>query len=108
MPTTTDKSSTKANSERTATEGAAEGTESLHHLIAGIQKSEKSALEAVKRFVDTVNEAFPDISEDGPRQQIIDAAFKMTDQVVEASNKLASNLVDVTENTVGGLTGSSY
>lgn len=79
-------------------------TEGLQGLIEGLEENEKSALEAVKRFVDTVNDTFPDIGEDGPRRQIIDAAFKMTEQVVEASNRLAINVLDVTESTLRGIT----
>lgn len=79
----------------------------LQRLIEGLAQNEKSALDAVKRFVDSVNEAFPDISENGPRQQIIDAAFRMTGQIVDASNQLALNLVDVTEKTLEDLSGST-
>lgn len=77
----------------------------LQQLIESLQENEQSALEAVKRFVDTVNDAFPDIAEDGPRRRIIDAAFRMTGQVVDASNQLAINLVEVTEKTLEGLAG---
>lgn len=74
--------------------------EGLQGLIEGLQDNETSALDAVKRFVDTVNDTFPDLGEDGPRKKIIDAAFQMTQQIVEASNRLAINVVDVTENTL--------
>ena len=57
---------------------------------------EQSALEAVRRFVDTVDGAFPDVGEDGPRRKIIDSAFKMTEQLVGASNQFARNIVKVT------------
>ena len=72
----------------------------IQGVIKNLQENEKSALDAVKRFVDTVNDAFPDLNDDGPRRKIIDAAFGMTQQVVDASNKLAINLVDVTENAL--------
>lgn len=84
-----------------------QSVEGLQQLIEGLQRNEKSALDAVKRFVDTVNDAFPDIGEDGPRRQIIDAAFRMTEQIVDASNRLAINLVEVTESTLEGLAGPS-
>lgn len=84
-----------------------QSVEGLQQLIEGLQRNEKSALDAVKRFVDTVNDAFPDIGEDGSRRQIIDAAFRMTEQIVDASNRLAINLVEVTESTLEGLAGPS-
>ena len=79
----------------------------LQRLIEGLQQNEMSALDAVKRFVDTVNYAFPDVGEDCPRRQIIDASFLMTEQFIGASNKLAINLVDVSEKAFDGVTGSS-
>ncbi|MBS1837573.1 MAG: hypothetical protein JST64_07735 [Actinobacteria bacterium] len=86
-----------------ATSTRQKSAEGLQGLIEGLQENEKAALDAVKRFVDTVNDTFPDIGEDGPRRKIIDAAFQMTQQVVEASNRLAINVVDVTESTLRGM-----
>ncbi|MGO9198207.1 MAG: hypothetical protein ACLQK4_13900 [Acidimicrobiales bacterium] len=65
--------------------------------IDSVQDAEQSALEAVRKFVDTVTGLFPDASEDGPGRRIIDSAFKMTEQLVGASNKLAQRIVKVTE-----------
>jgi hypothetical protein len=50
----------------------------------------------VRKFVDTVDGAFPDVGDDGPRQKIIDSAFRMVEQMVGASNQLAQNVVKVT------------
>ena len=44
----------------------------------------------MRKFLDSVNGAFPDVGADhGPRQRIIDSAFKMTEQIVSASTQLA-------------------
>ncbi|MCB0976647.1 MAG: hypothetical protein KDB02_04240 [Acidimicrobiales bacterium] len=99
MPTATKTTADKAT---TTTSGSGTTDDGLQGLVKGIQANETSALQAIKRFVDTVNEAFPDITEDGPRQKVIDAAFKMTQQVVDASNQLAINIIDVTENALDG------
>ncbi len=46
--------------------------------------------ESVRKFLDSVNGAFPDVGADhGPRQRIIDSAFKMTEQLVSTSTQLA-------------------
>ena len=66
-------------------------------IIESIQDAEQSALDAVRRFLDTVNGVFPDVSEDGPRRKIIDSAFKMTEQLVGTSNEFAQRVVKVTE-----------
>jgi hypothetical protein len=37
----------------------------------------------------------------GPRRKIIDSAFKMTEELVGTSNKLAQKIVRVTEDALG-------
>jgi hypothetical protein len=71
-------------------------------LIGTIEDAEHSSLEAVRRFIDAVNDAFPDLGdgEDGPRRGIIDSAFKMTEQLVSSSNRVAQNILDITERTL--------
>ena len=60
-------------------------------VIDSFASAEKAAIEAVRNFVETVNRTLPDVGEDGgTRQQIIDSAFKMTEQLVGASNELAA------------------
>ena len=74
-------------------------------LIDAVQEGEHNALEAVRRFVDTVNGAFPDVGgpEEGPRRQIIDSAFKMVEQLLGVSNRFAEKVVTVTESTLNDL-----
>lgn len=68
-----------------------------HRLIDAIEDAEHTSLKAVRKFVDAVDAAFPDIGEDGPRRKIIDSAFEMTDQLVRASNRLAQGILETTE-----------
>jgi len=77
------------------------GEDGAHRIIESLQAAEQSALEAVRKFLDTVNGAFPDVGEDeGPRRKIIDSAFKMTEQLVGASNQLAQRIVKVSESAL--------
>jgi hypothetical protein len=78
----------------TATQAQQGGTA---RLIDTIEDAERASLEAVRKFVDTVDGAFPDLRDDGFRHKIIDSAFKMTEQLIGASNRLAQNILDVTE-----------
>jgi len=72
-------------------------------IIESLQAAEDSALEAVRKFLDTVNGVFPDVGAEGaPRKKIIDSAFKMTEQLVGASNQLAQRIVKVSQNALGG------
>ena len=65
-------------------------------LLDTIDDAEHGALEAVRKFLDTVDETFPALSDDRPRRKIIDSAFKMTEELVSASNRVAQNILDVT------------
>ena len=76
------------------TEGLAE------QVIDAVERGEKEALEAVRRFVDTVDSAFPADGETGPRRKIIDSAFRMVEQVLKASNDFAQNITRATEETL--------
>lgn len=69
-------------------------------LIDSIQSVEQSTLESVRKFVDTVDDAFPDVGEDGVRRRIIDSAFRMTEQLVGASNDFARRVVRLTEDAL--------
>jgi hypothetical protein len=59
-------------------------------LVDAIEDAEHTSLEAVRKFIDTVDSVVPHLGgDDGPRRKIIDSAFKMTEQ-------LAQNFLDVT------------
>ena len=67
-------------------------------LIDTIESAEHASLEAVRKFLDTVDSVFPHLGADeGPRRKIIDSAFKMTEQLVSTSSRLAQNILEVTE-----------
>lgn len=63
-------------------------------IIDSLAEAERAALEAVRRFLDTVNGAFPDVGPDGEvRQRVIDSAFRMTEELVGTSSEFAHRLV---------------
>ncbi len=79
----------------TVTQNKANGTK---RLIETIDHAEHVSLEAVRSFLDTVDSVFPDLgADDRPRRKIIDSAFKMTEQLVGSSTRLAQNILDVAE-----------
>ncbi|HUK72513.1 MAG TPA: hypothetical protein VLW50_27725 [Streptosporangiaceae bacterium] len=71
-------------------------TESASRVIESTREAEEFAIEAVRKFVDTVDSVFPDISEDGPRRKVIDSAFKMTEQLVGSWNLVAEKILKAT------------
>jgi len=79
----------------TPTQAEQDGTT---RLIETIEHAENVSLEAVRKFLHTVNGAFPDVSEDGPRRKIIDSAFEMTEKLVNNWTGVAKNILAATEN----------
>jgi hypothetical protein len=70
------------------------GSGTADRVIESFSEAGDTALEAVRKFLDTVNGVFPDVSADGaPRKKIIDSAFKMTEQLVATSTQLAERIV---------------
>ena len=89
----------KASTENASTErsGVAEGAS---RVIESASEAERFALEAVRKFIDTVDSVFPDVSEDGPRRKVIDSAFKMTEQLVGSWNQVAEKILNVTSDAL--------
>ena len=59
-----------------ATNRARPREDGADRIIDSVAEAERTALDAVRRFLDTVNNAFPDVGPDGgARQRIIDSAM---------------------------------
>jgi hypothetical protein len=74
--------------------------ESARRVIESRGDAAEPALEAVRKFLDTVDGIFPALSQDGPRRKIIDLAFKMTEQLVGTSTQLAQKIVKATSDVL--------
>lgn len=79
-------------------------TDGVQNLIDGMGDQSKAAVEAARKFVDSVTEAIPDGPGSDLRDKVIQSAFAMTHQVVDASHRLATGLVDSTGKTIGKVT----
>lgn len=75
----------------------------ITRFIGATEDVERSTLDAVRKFIDSVNSALPDVGEDGLRERIIDSAFDMVDHLVNASNRLARDIAKLTEDTLHDL-----
>ncbi len=73
-----------------------EETGMVERIIESGRDAEELALEAVRKFVDTVDGIFPDASQDSFRRKIIDSAFKMTEQLVNTWTEAAEKIVKAT------------
>jgi len=61
-------------------------------LIEAVHDADELAIEAVRKFVETVNGILPDVRDDAVRRKIIDSAVNMTERVVDASTEFAGNV----------------
>ncbi len=76
-------------------------TQAADRFIESFHDAGTMALESVRKFLDTVNSVFPDVSADGgPRKKIIDSAFKMTEQLVGTSTQLAERIVKTSQDAL--------
>ena len=73
-------------------------SDSADRIIESFQDAGDSALESVRRYLDTVNGVFPGVGADGgARKEITDSAFKMTEQLVGTSSQLAQRIVKASQ-----------
>ena len=67
----------------------------VERMIESGREAEEVALEALRKFLDTVDGVFPDVGQEGPRRKIIDSAIKMTEQLVDTWTQLAERIPEV-------------
>ncbi len=81
----------------------AQAKKASDRLVETVEHADNTSLEAIRKFVDTVNSAFPELREDGPRRKIIDSAFEMTEKLVSTSTRLAQNIFDTTQKALADI-----
>ena len=61
-----------------------QATELSEEVFASVESGQRAAIGAVRKFVDTVDDKLPSLGDEHPsrRQDIIDAALEMADQLV--------------------------
>ena len=59
-------------------------TELSEQTLESVEKGQRAAIEAVRKFVDTVDEKLPSIGDEHPsiRQELVDAGLEMADSLV--------------------------
>lgn len=84
-------STAPANETQSATARAATFSD---EALQAVESGHRSALDAVRKFLDTVDEALP-MSGDGPsrRQEIVDSAMEMADRLVHTQYTFVREVV---------------
>ncbi len=67
----------------------------VERMIESGREAEEVALEALRKFLDTVDSVFPDAGQEGPRRKIIDSAINLTEQLVGTWTQLAERIPEV-------------
>ncbi len=82
-------------------------TELSEQVLEQVQTGQRSAIEAVRKFMASADQALPSRA-DGPsrRQEIIDSALEMTERLGKAQHDFVRNVVHSAGETLGGSNGS--
>ncbi|MGE5697337.1 MAG: hypothetical protein ACM4D3_19535 [Candidatus Sericytochromatia bacterium] len=63
-------------------------------VLKSVEAGQRAALDAVRKFVDTVDEAIPSQGERGERREsIVEAAFDMADKLITSQYDFLRNVV---------------
>ena len=101
MATTAQQSKKGGESDRGPVERTAELSE---RLLEQVKESQESAIEAVRGFMESVDEALPPRSDSGEtsrRQEVIDSALEMSEKLVKTQYDFLSNVVRGVGETLG-------
>jgi len=73
-------------------------------VLDSVEKGQLAAIEAVRKFVDTVDEKLPALGDEHPstRQEIIDAALELADRLVHTQYDFLRNAVGSAGTALGG------
>jgi hypothetical protein len=65
-------------------------------VLKSVESGQRAAIEAVQKFVDTVDEKLPAVDDEHPsrRQEIVDAALEMADRLVHTQYDFLRKVVD--------------
>jgi hypothetical protein len=91
MTATAQKPRQAAGSDRGAVERT---TELSERVLAQIKESQESAIEAVRRFMESVDDALPPHGEErSRRQEVIDSALEMSEKLVKTQYDFLTSVV---------------
>lgn len=92
MPATAEKAKDKDNAaEHTTLEKT---TELSERVLDEVKSAQQNAIEAVRNFMESVDEALPPHGENASRrQEVIDSALKMSEKLVKTQYDFLTNVV---------------
>lgn len=93
-----------ATKQKTSSPGRIEkGTELSEQVLEQVKESQRSAIEAVRGFMASVDKALPDHgTEPSKRQEIIDSALQMSQKLVKTEYDFLTSVVHSAGEAVSG------
>ena len=82
---------TESTEKKTVAERA---TELSEEMLASIGTGQQSVIDAVRKFVDTLDEAMPNLVDPELRKKILDAALDLAEQLANTTNEFLSSTVE--------------
>lgn len=88
-------SSRKRPAAKAKKDGALDRTTELSdEVLKSLESGQRAAIDAVRKFVDTVDEKLPALGDRSPRrQEIVDSAMEMADRLVHTQYEFLRNVV---------------
>jgi hypothetical protein len=82
-------------------------TELSDDVLKAVESGQRAAIDAVHKFVDTVDEKLPALGDQHPsrRQEIIDAGLEMSDRLVRTQYEFLRKVVDSAGKALGNAGG---
>ncbi len=64
-------------------------------VLESVEKGQRAAIEAVRKFIDTVDQALPALGEaPSRRQEVVDSAMEMADRLVHTQYEFIRKVID--------------
>jgi len=101
-PTATRRSPAAASRSKTAVDRA---TGLSDDVLESVEAGQRAAIDAVHKFVDTVDRTLPHGEGSSRRQEIVDSAMEMADRLVHTQYDFIRKVVDSAGKTLGGSKG---
>jgi hypothetical protein len=81
-------------------------TEMSKELLESVEAGQRAAIDAVRKFVDTVEDALPKVGAGASRrQEVVDSAIEMTDRLVRTQYDFIRKVVVTVGKSLGGPVG---
>lgn len=78
-------------------------TEVSEEVLKSLQSGQRAAIDAVRKFVDTVDEMLPTLGErPKKRQEVVDAAMEMADKLVRSQYDFLRSVVQSASKVIDG------